>query len=136
MYKISNNVILWKWDPQQNFYFVFSLVGLFFKQINPHETILKAEAIELFTVENNAPSAYIFSMANWLKVNILQRSVFNYTISLHSDNNYDLYKFMYLIPWPSLPPFILMFWNWHGFPIYWLIKCYKAQCFVFLRESI
>lgn len=94
-------------------------MGLFFKQKNnPLETILKAEAIKFFALENYAPSAYIFSMANWLKVNRLQRSVFNYAISLHSDNNYDLYKYMYLIPWPSLPHFILMFGNWHGFPIY------------------
>lgn len=44
--------------------------------------ILKAEAVEFFTLENYAPSANIFSMANWLKVNILQRSVFNYAIFL------------------------------------------------------
>lgn len=66
-------------------------MGLFLKKkINPHETILKAVAIEFFTLENYAPSAYIFSMAKWLKVNILQRSVFNYAISLHSDNNYHM----------------------------------------------
>lgn len=59
------------------------IVWLFLnKKNNPHETILKAEAVEFFTLENYAPSAYIFSMANWLKVNILQRSVFNYAIFL------------------------------------------------------
>lgn len=80
------------------------------KKINPHETILEAEAMGFFTLENYGPSSDIFSMANWLRVNVLQRSFPCIQIITVTCTNICSLTVSF-----SFYPYIL---DWHGFLLF------------------